>query len=78
MTTGSAPFKNNSNSRPTPEQIARLAFDLRLNEGWPDGGELVFWFRAERMLLEEIQKRILLQQLQRPDQSPLGRATSSA
>lgn len=80
MATSPSSTKNSSRSsrlRPSPEQIAGLAFSLYLKEGCPDGKELVIWFRAERMLSKEIQKRAFMQGIRPPDQSSATRATRS-
>jgi hypothetical protein len=75
MTTDSSLTNNSGSERPTPDQIASLAFHLYLKEGCPEGSELAIWLRAERILLERIQKRNFVQRVQRPFRSLLSRAT---
>jgi hypothetical protein len=78
MTTDSSLTNNAGSEQPTPEQIASLAFHLYLKEGCPEGSELAIWLRAERIILDRIQKRTFMQKVQRPARSPVNRATRSA
>lgn len=41
----------------TPEQVARLAYELYLHRGCGHGRDQEDWFRAEHILVEEIRKK---------------------
>ena len=53
------PSASESEPRPSPEEIARRAYEIYLERGATDGQDMDDWLRAERELTEELEAKPL-------------------